>query len=76
MNATAYGRAISAVKALPFALAPDPSKARNVKGIGQKIAKLIVQFYSQGHISEAESIRKDQALPHHVQIHAAVRRWT
>jgi len=62
MNATAYGRAISAVKALPFALAPDPSKARNVKGIGQKIAKLIVQFYSQGHISEAESIRKDQAF--------------
>lgn len=62
MNATAYGRAISAVKALPFALAPNPSKAKNLKGVGPKIAKLIVQFYSQGHIAEAESIRKDQSF--------------
>ena len=62
MNATAYGRAISAVKALPFALAPDPSKARHIKGIGPKIAKLIAQFYADGHIAEVESIRKDQAF--------------
>lgn len=62
MNATAYGRAISAVKALPFALAPNPSKAKNVKGVGPKIAKLIIQFYSQGYIAKAESIRKDQSF--------------
>lgn len=62
MNATAYGRAISAVKALPFSLAPTPSKARNVKGIGPKIAKLIEQFYKDGHIAESQSIRQDESF--------------
>lgn len=62
MNATAYGRAISAVKALPFTLATNPSRARNIKGIGPKIAKLIYQFYEQGHIAEAELIRNDHGF--------------
>ncbi|UZJ51117.1 hypothetical protein CBS101457_000437 [Exobasidium rhododendri] len=62
VNATAYGRAISAVKALPFALAPNPHRSKQIKGIGPKIAKLIAQFYSQGHIAEAQLIRNDHGF--------------
>ncbi|MCO5566257.1 hypothetical protein L7F22_019933 [Adiantum nelumboides] len=62
MNATAYGRAISAIKAYPHSLQPNPSNAKNLKGVGPKIAKLIVQYYEEGRIAEVDAIRKDSAF--------------
>lgn len=62
MNATAYGRAISAIKAYPHPLKPNPANAKNLKGVGPKIAKLIVQYYTEGRIAESEAIRKDSAF--------------
>lgn len=62
MNATAYGRAISAIKAYPHSLQPNPYNAKNLKGVGPKIAKLIVQYFEQGRIAEVDAIRKDSAF--------------
>lgn len=61
-NATAYGRAISALKSYPHSLAHDPTKAKNIKGVGPKIAKLVVQYYEEGSIAEVDTIRNDDAF--------------
>ena len=61
-NATAYGRAISAIKAYPFPLDKDPANARNIKGVGSKIVKLIIQYYEEGRIAEVDAIKKDDAF--------------
>ncbi|PWN89934.1 Nucleotidyltransferase [Acaromyces ingoldii] len=62
VNATAYGRAISAVKSYPRSIAPNPSLAASLKGVGPKIVKLIKQYYTNGSIAEVDEIRRDTSF--------------
>lgn len=62
VNATAYGRAISAVKSYPHSIAPNPSLAASLKGVGPKIVKLIKQYYTNGSIAEVDEIRRDTSF--------------
>lgn len=59
----AYMRAAAAVKAVPFSLSKlTEAQLCAIKGIGAKVASLIRQFYGQGQIAEAATIRVDTAL--------------
>ncbi|KAE8257193.1 hypothetical protein A4X13_0g2506 [Tilletia indica] len=61
-SALSYQRAISAIKSYREDLSKDPGSAVKIKGVGIKIGGLVKQFYEEGHIAEAQSIRSDSAL--------------
>ncbi|WFC98203.1 DNA-directed DNA polymerase [Malassezia yamatoensis] len=59
----AYMRAAAAVKAVPYALdKADYDDLCTLKGIGQKMAHNIRQFYQDGSIAEANVIRNDAKM--------------
>ncbi|PWN42524.1 hypothetical protein IE81DRAFT_347449 [Ceraceosorus guamensis] len=61
-NSAAYARAISSIKAYPHDLAQNVRAAKDLKGVGAKIYKLVQQFYELGYIAEAQSIKEDKSF--------------
>lgn len=59
----AYMRAAAAVKAVPFPLdTMSEEQLCRIKGVGAKMATLIRQYFAEGKMAEAETIRRDEVM--------------
>lgn len=61
-SALSHSKALSMIKSYPGDLIAHPEQARYLKGVGPKIAAMILQMAETGHIPEVELIRQDPAI--------------